>query len=152
MKITNILTNPDTDYLLGRNGSAKLTAIQVWDAHGTVYIDGINSKGAAVSNSGFRFAATTSVLRELSEAFAQLAEEKSNRNGDAAVGDTENHTEVIRKAIAAMYRNEADAEKTIKAITSLVSKENLADFIVDVFNRGWITKFNLGIDDDGNVI
>jgi hypothetical protein len=35
---------------------------------------------------------------------------------------------------------------------SNVSKEALAEFIVDAFNRGWISSGNLGIDDDGNVI
>ena len=57
----------------------------------------------------------------------------------------------IRFAIAAMYRG-ASNEDTVTRITATVGKESLADFIVDVFNRGWITRENLGISEDGDVI
>lgn len=58
----------------------------------------------------------------------------------------------IRDALGAMYREEADSEKTVRRITRNVSKEKLADFVVDAFNRGWISNFNLGLNDDGNAI
>ncbi|MDO8416525.1 MAG: hypothetical protein Q7S87_09970 [Agitococcus sp.] len=58
----------------------------------------------------------------------------------------------IKAAISKMYRNEANSESTAVSIAGVVSKESLAEFIVDSFNRGWISKGNLGIDDDGKLI
>lgn len=58
----------------------------------------------------------------------------------------------IQTAIAKMYRAEADPEQTAVTIAGLVCKESLAEFVVDAFNRGWISNSNLGIDDDGKVI
>ena len=59
--------------------------------------------------------------------------------------------ETIQPAIAALYRNEIDSDEAEKMIAEL-SAEKLSEFIVDAFNRGWISRFNLGIDEDGNVI
>jgi hypothetical protein len=57
----------------------------------------------------------------------------------------------VQTAIAKMYLGKADPNETAVTIAGVVSKESLAEFIVDAFNRGWITKFNLGINDDGQV-
>lgn len=58
----------------------------------------------------------------------------------------------VKQAIAGMYRTDYSRDETVRKLMRNVSKEALADFIVDAFNRGWISRFNLGIDDDGNVI
>lgn len=72
---TQIFTNPTTDYMMGRNGSSKLKAIAVWNSNEMVFVDGINSKGTRICNSGLRFARDPSVLRELSIAFATMADD-----------------------------------------------------------------------------
>ena len=33
-----------------------------------------------------------------------------------------------------------------------ISQKDLAEFIVDAKNRGWITNFNLGLNEEGNVM
>lgn len=58
----------------------------------------------------------------------------------------------IKAAISKMIRNEADSDSTAVTIAGLVCKESLAEFIVDSFNRGWISYENLGIDTDGKLI
>ncbi len=58
----------------------------------------------------------------------------------------------IKHAIAGMYRADHSRDEAVRKLMRKVSKEALADFIVDAFNRGWISRFNLGIDDHGNVI
>ena len=47
------------------------------------------------------------------------------------------------------YRNEIDFEETIKILARDRSKHELAYFIVDAKKRGWISNFNLGLDDEG---
>ena len=58
----------------------------------------------------------------------------------------------IQSRIAQMYRNEISAEAASQAICQQASKEALAEFIVEAFNRGWISRFNLSIDDEGQII
>jgi hypothetical protein len=64
----------------------------------------------------------------------------------------ERQIEAIKYALAGIYRSDYSNEETVRTLMSNVSKEALAEFIVDAFNRGWISSGNLGIDDDGNVI
>ena len=57
----------------------------------------------------------------------------------------------IRKVLAQVYRGDTTAEEAAQIIARGMSREQLAEFVVDAFNRGWIDRFNLGIDDEGNV-
>ncbi len=58
----------------------------------------------------------------------------------------------IRNAIAAMYRGDTGEQKAANDIQRRVAKRVLVAFLLDAFNRGWISTFNLGIADDGRVI
>ena len=58
----------------------------------------------------------------------------------------------IRNAIAAMYRGDGGEQEAANAIQRGVAKHALVAFLLDAFNRGWISPFNLGIADDGRVI
>lgn len=58
----------------------------------------------------------------------------------------------IQTIISAMYQRQTSSKQAVKKLQRTCSKEELADFIVDAFNRGWISKFNLGLDDEGKII
>lgn len=60
--------------------------------------------------------------------------------------------EAVQKQLASLYRGEIEEAAAIRRPVGTAGKNDLADFIVDTFNRGWITHGNMGIDDDGNVI
>ena len=60
--------------------------------------------------------------------------------------------EAVRAGIAGTYAGRLSPEEAASEIAGKVSGEGLALFVVDAFNRGWITLRNLGLDDDGNVI
>jgi hypothetical protein len=65
-----------------------------------------------------------------------------------------NESEVltIRNAIASMYRGDSGEQEAANDIQRRVGKRALVAFLLDTFNRGWISTFNLGIADDGRVI
>ncbi len=58
----------------------------------------------------------------------------------------------IRSAIASMYRGDSEEQEAANDIQRRVAKRALVAFLLDAFNRGWISTFNLGIADDGRVI
>ena len=60
--------------------------------------------------------------------------------------------EIIRTIIAKQYKGEIPMNEAYKELANSVTREQLAEFVVDSFNRGWITRFNLGIDEDGNLM
>lgn len=59
---------------------------------------------------------------------------------------------IIRQALASMYKGDITSEQAEKLIESRIPVNELAEFVVDVFNRGWVTKENLGINEDGDLI
>lgn len=77
MTIKTIPTNPDTCYAMGRNGSAKMSALQVWlTANGEqFYIEALNSRGMAVAGTAFVMDAEPTTLREAAAAILALADE-----------------------------------------------------------------------------
>ena len=58
----------------------------------------------------------------------------------------------IRNAIAGMYRGDSGEQEAANDIQRRVAKRVVVAFLLDAFNRGWISTFNLGIADDGRVI
>lgn len=58
----------------------------------------------------------------------------------------------IRNILAKQYRGEIDQEEAARELAAACAPLDLAEFIVGAKNRGWISNFNLGIDEDGNVI
>lgn len=50
------------------------------------------------------------------------------------------------------YSQNKIPETTAKHLLLKVGKEGLAEFILDAFDRGWITNFNLGLNEDGEII
>ena len=59
--------------------------------------------------------------------------------------------DIIRAEIANLYIGTQNTNTTENAIATLDSTQ-LAEFIVNAFNRGWITIDQLGIDEDGKLI
>ena len=59
--------------------------------------------------------------------------------------------DIIRTEIANFYIGTQNTNTTENAIATLDSTQ-LAEFIVNAFNRGWITIDQLGIDEDGKLI
>lgn len=57
---------------------------------------------------------------------------------------------VIQSIIGGRYRSEISADEAEIRLAEEASQEGLAEFILDAFNRGWITPFNVGLDVDGN--
>ena len=45
-----------------------------------------------------------------------------------------------------VYEDSIDAEDAPALLMETVSHEEACEFIIDAFNRGWITIFNLGIE------
>lgn len=60
--------------------------------------------------------------------------------------------EQIQSIMAAMYRGEITSEEAAAKLAKAMTVEQLAEAYIDAFNRGWISRFNLGIDEDGKVI
>lgn len=58
----------------------------------------------------------------------------------------------IRRVIGEMSVGEIDSDTAERMIAGVVRKASLAEFILDAFNRGWITRGNLGLDGDGKII
>lgn len=58
--------------------------------------------------------------------------------------------EDIRNVMVALYRQEITDDEAEKRLGK-IDPESLGEFIVDAFNRGWISPFNLGINIDGTV-
>lgn len=56
----------------------------------------------------------------------------------------------IRNALGRLYRGEIDSDQAEAEISDVETVESLAEFIVDARQRGWISNFNLGLDEDGN--
>ena len=52
--------------------------------------------------------------------------------------------DTIRHVLSRLYDSEIENDQAIGELTEMLSPEALAEFIVDAFNRGWITPFNLG--------
>lgn len=61
--------------------------------------------------------------------------------------------EQIKKIISEYYKSDdPDAnEEAFKELYALGAEE-LAEFILNAWNRDWITKSNLGLDEEGNII
>jgi hypothetical protein len=70
-------------------------------------------------------------------------------DGNATSSGKENR---IQQIIGAMYRAEISTDAAQTRLVLEVLKEELVAYILDAFNRGWITPFNLGLDDDGRPI
>lgn len=58
----------------------------------------------------------------------------------------------VRDTLGAVYRGEMTAEQAEARIAANLTAEDLAEYVVDIFNRGWISRANLGLNDDGNTI
>jgi len=56
----------------------------------------------------------------------------------------------IIKILSEIYKGKLDANKAVEEMMIYSSPEQMAEFIVDAFNRGWITPFNIGLSDTGD--
>lgn len=59
---------------------------------------------------------------------------------------------IIKEACSKLYLSQINSDEAEKLLLDGMTAEQMAEFIVDAINRGWISRFNLGIDDKGNVI
>ncbi len=60
--------------------------------------------------------------------------------------------QIITEEIATFYRQDQTEDEAVSNLVRRLSTKDMAGFIVEAFNRGWITRRNLGIDDEGNII
>lgn len=54
----------------------------------------------------------------------------------------------VQQAVGELYRSEITREQA-EALVAQCSAESLAEFIIDAHQRGWVSNFNLGLNDDG---
>ncbi|MFA5352692.1 MAG: hypothetical protein WC291_00525 [Thermodesulfovibrionales bacterium] len=57
--------------------------------------------------------------------------------------------ETIKTILGQQFRGEISKEGAVKLLTKKCTNEELADYIVEAKNRGWISNFNVGLDEDG---
>lgn len=55
---------------------------------------------------------------------------------------------VIQEVKAGMHRNELEHSEAYQALMN-TGKEELADFIITAFDKGWVTNYNLGLNHEG---
>jgi hypothetical protein len=61
--------------------------------------------------------------------------------------------DVIRNTMANVYSHKIDdSADAVAVLARKLKRSDLAEFIVDAYDRGWITNFHLGLDDDGNIM
>lgn len=58
----------------------------------------------------------------------------------------------IKASLSALHQKKLTTEQTVADLTDRLSIEELAEYLVEAFNRGWITPFNVGLDSDGNIL
>jgi hypothetical protein len=58
----------------------------------------------------------------------------------------------LQRIISLMYREKISIDQAQWWLKKKLKKKEMAEFIVDAFNRGWISKFNLGLNEDGEII
>lgn len=51
----------------------------------------------------------------------------------------------ITQIIQEYYDGQINTDQAVETMIDDVPAENMAEFIMDAFNRNWITPFNLGI-------
>jgi hypothetical protein len=56
----------------------------------------------------------------------------------------------ITEILSELYKGERSNDDTVRRMVEDNPAAELAEFIVDAFNRQWITPFNLGLDEEGN--
>lgn len=59
---------------------------------------------------------------------------------------------MIEKILGELYRGEIASEHAVEKLCQKASEEALAEFIVNAFNRGWVTPFNVGLNEKGRKI
>lgn len=60
--------------------------------------------------------------------------------------------QTIRLIFADLYLGKIDSDEAKRRLADSLTLSELADVYVESFNRGWISRVNLGIDDDGNLV
>jgi len=60
--------------------------------------------------------------------------------------------QTMREILSDIANNRVSNEGAEKRLQKAYSKAELAEFIVDAFQRDWITNFNIGLNEDGNII
>jgi len=58
----------------------------------------------------------------------------------------------MREILSDLAKNRVSNEGAKKRLQKAYSKAELAEFIVDAYQRDWITNFNIGLNEDGNII
>lgn len=61
-------------------------------------------------------------------------------------------SDLIKNTLSALYKSEISSEQAVKELEENLSADETAEYLVDAFNRGWISPFNVGLDSDGNVV
>lgn len=57
----------------------------------------------------------------------------------------------IQQILSSLFKSEITSEQAASELQAHCSPEEVAEYLIDAFNRGWITPFNVGLDSDGNI-
>lgn len=60
--------------------------------------------------------------------------------------------EKFRNVKHRLYNSKITSEQASSSLSRTCTRQELAEFIVDAFDRGWISNFNVGLDSDGDPI
>ena len=58
----------------------------------------------------------------------------------------------MREICSDLAKNRVSNEGAERRLRRAYSKDELAEFIIDAYQRDWITNFNIGLNEDGNII
>lgn len=70
-------------------------------------------------------------------------------NGDDACRDQH---DALKQVYQDLYLERINDEEAAKRLQHVCSTEFLASYLVDAFSRGWITRFNVGLNEDGEIL
>lgn len=60
--------------------------------------------------------------------------------------------DALKRVFQELYLGRITEEKAAKRIQHVCSTEFLSAYIANAFSRGWITRFNVGLSEDGDIL
>lgn len=58
----------------------------------------------------------------------------------------------LKQILSDLAKNKVSNEGAQNRIAKLLTRQELGEYLVDAFQRDWITNFNVGLSEDGDVI
>ena len=60
--------------------------------------------------------------------------------------------DALKRVFQELYMGRMTEEQAAKRIQHVCSTEFLSAYIANAFSRGWITRFNVGLSEDGKIL